>query len=59
MRATVPILNIGRMNSGIQQQAYRIDKDMPLLAFDFLAGIVPIRVNLRPLFRRSSRSGYR
>ena len=59
MRTTVPILNISRMNNRVQQQPYRIDKDMPLFAFDFFAGIVPMRVNLVPPFRRFSRSGCR
>jgi len=34
----------------VQQQAYRIDKDMPLLAFDFLACIIADRINAGPPF---------
>jgi hypothetical protein len=38
------------MNDGMQQQSYRIDKDMPLLAFDFLARIIAVRVDPGPPF---------
>jgi hypothetical protein len=41
-------LNVGRMNDGMEQQAYRIDKNVPLLALDLLARIVPVRINARP-----------
>jgi hypothetical protein len=44
------------MNDGMEQQAYRIDKNVPLLALDLsatsslslLARIVPVRINARP-----------
>jgi hypothetical protein len=38
--ATITILNIGRMHDGMHQQALRIDENVPLLAFDFLARII-------------------
>lgn len=47
---TVPILDIGRVNNGVQQQPYCIDKDMPLLAFGFLAGVIAVRVDAGPPF---------
>ena len=44
------------MNDGVEQQAYCVDKNVPLLAFDLsatsslslLARIVPVRINERP-----------
>jgi hypothetical protein len=41
-------LNVGRMNDGVEQEAYCIDKNVPLLALDLLARIVPMRINARP-----------
>jgi hypothetical protein len=38
------------MNDGVEQQAYRVDKNVPLLALDLLACIVPVRINARPPF---------
>ena len=38
------------MNQGMQQQAYRVDKDMPLLALDLLPRIIPARVDAKPPF---------
>jgi hypothetical protein len=32
----------------MEQQAYRIDKNVPLLALDLLARIVPVRINSLP-----------
>ena len=49
----VPVLNIGGMNNAVQQQPYRIDKDMPLLAFDLLASIIAVRIDAGPPFCRS------
>src|ERR1035441_4310751 len=34
----------------MQQQSYRIDKDLPLLAFDLLARIVAVRIDPGPPF---------
>jgi hypothetical protein len=36
------------MNDGVEQEAYCIDKNVPLLALDLLARIVPMRINARP-----------
>jgi hypothetical protein len=38
------------MNDGVEQQAYCIDKNVPLLALDLFACIVPVRVNAGPPF---------
>ena len=46
--ASIAILNVGRMNDGVEQEAYCIDKNVPLLALDLLARIVPVRINARP-----------
>jgi hypothetical protein len=38
------------MNDSVQQQTQRIDENMPLLAFDQLAGIEPVRIDAGPPF---------
>ena len=48
--AAIAILNIRRMDDGMHQQALRIDKDVALLAFDFLARVVAARVDAAPPF---------
>ena len=48
----IPVLDIGRMDNGVKQQAYRIDKDVALPALDFLARVVARRINAGPPFRR-------
>jgi hypothetical protein len=48
--ATVAVLNVGRMNDGMQEKAYRIDQNMPLLAFDLLARVVTGWINAGPPF---------
>jgi len=46
----IAILDVGRMNDGVEQQAYCVDKNVPLLALDLLARIVAVRINARPPF---------
>ena len=53
--ATVAILNAG----GGDQQALRIDQNMPLLVLDQLARIEAGRIDAKPPFQRFSRSGCR
>ena len=48
--ASIAILNVGRMNDGVEQETYCVDKNVPLLALDLLARIVPMRINARPPF---------
>ncbi len=48
--AAIAILNVGGMNEGMKQQAYRIDENMPLLALDLLSGIVAMRIDAMPPF---------
>jgi hypothetical protein len=47
------------MNDGMEQEAYYVDKNVPLLALDLLTRIVPVRINAGPPFLRFSRSGCR
>jgi hypothetical protein len=48
--ATVAVLDVGRMDDGVQQQALRVYQDMALLAFDLLSGIKARRVDRKPPF---------
>jgi hypothetical protein len=48
--AAVAILNAGGMHDGVQQQAQRIDENMPLLALDQFARIKPVWIDVRPPF---------
>jgi hypothetical protein len=48
--ATVAVLNIGGMHDRMQQQAYRVDQDMPLPAFDLLARVIAVRIDAAPPF---------
>ena len=40
----IAILHIGRMDDDVQQEAERVDEDVPLVALDLLARIVALRV---------------
>ncbi len=48
--ATVAILNIRRMHDRMQEEPKSIYENMALLAFDLLAGVVPVRINPGPPF---------
>jgi hypothetical protein len=48
--AAITILNIGRMNERMKQEAYRIDENMPLLALDLFSCIVAMRIDAMPHF---------
>lgn len=48
--APVTILDVARMHDGVQQQTLCVYKDMALLAFDLLTGVIARRVNRRPPF---------
>ncbi len=48
----VAILDVGEMNGNAQQEAQRIDEDMPLAAGDLLARIVALRIEQSPPFWR-------
>ncbi len=49
-QAAVAVLDVGWMNQRMQQQTYRVDKDMPLLALDLFPRIIPARVDATPPF---------
>ena len=44
----VTILDICGMHHRVQQQPYRVDQDMPLLASDLLARVIPGRIDAGP-----------
>ena len=48
--SAVAILDIRGVDYRVQQQAYRVDQDMPLLAFDFLASIIAGWIDRGPPF---------
>ena len=48
--AAIAILNIGRMDDGMKQQAQRIYENVPLLALDLLARIIAVRIDAGPPF---------
>ena len=48
--APVTVLDIGRMNDGVEQQTKRVYKDMALLALDLLARVIAMRIDVRPPF---------
>ena len=48
--AAVAILNVSSMNDGMNQQALRIDENVPLLALDLLSRVVARRINRSPPF---------
>src|SRR5947209_11705615 len=45
---TIAILNVGRMNDGVEQETYCVDKNVPLLALDLLSRIGAERITARP-----------
>src|SRR6516225_12340117 len=47
--AAITILDVGGMHDGVHQEALRVDENVPLLALDFLARIIAMRV-VRPPF---------
>ena len=48
--SAVTILQVGRMDDDVQQEAERVDEDMPLAALDLLARVIARRVERRPPF---------
>ena len=46
----IAILQIGGVDDDVQQEAERVDENMPLAARDFLARVVPRRIDRRPPF---------
>ena len=50
VEGAITILNISRMNNDAQQEAQRVDQDVPLATFDLLARVVARRIEPRPPF---------
>ena len=48
--ASIAILNVSAMDDGVKQQAYRVDENMPLFAFNLLARIIAMRIDAAPPF---------
>jgi hypothetical protein len=48
--AAVAVLDVGRVDDGVQQQALRVYQDLALLALDLLAGVKARRVDRDPPF---------
>ena len=49
-RSAVAILHVGGVNDDVQQEAERVDKNMPLATLDLLACVVARRIDRRPPF---------
>ena len=50
LEGTVTVLHISRMNHDAQQEAQRVDQDVPLATFDLLARVVARRIEPSPPF---------
>ena len=50
VESTIPVLDIGGMNDNVQQQAQRVDQDVPLATLDLLARVVARRIEPSPPF---------
>jgi hypothetical protein len=48
--AAIAILNVRAVNDGVKQQPYRVDKNMSLLAFDLLARVIAMGIDMAPPF---------
>jgi hypothetical protein len=46
----IAILQIGRVDDDVQQEAERVDENVPLAARDFLARVIARRIDRRPPF---------
>lgn len=49
-RSAVTILQVGRVDNDVQQEAEHVDEDVPLAARDLLARVIPRRIERRPPF---------
>jgi hypothetical protein len=49
-RAAIAVLDAGGMHDGVDQEALRVDENMPLLALDLFARIIARRINFGPPF---------
>jgi UDP-N-acetyl-D-mannosaminuronic acid transferase (WecB/TagA/CpsF family) len=49
-RAAIAILNVGGVHDGVDQQALRVDENVPLLALDLLSRVVTRPIDRTPPF---------
>jgi len=49
-RTAIAVLDIGGVHDGMDQQALRVDENMPLLALDLLSRVVTRRIDRGPPF---------
>ena len=49
-RSAITILQVGRVDDDVQQEAERVDENVPLAARDLLARVIPRRIERRPPF---------
>ena len=50
VEGAIAVLNIGGMNDDAQQEAQRVDQDVPLATLDLLARVVARRIEPSPPF---------
>lgn len=48
--SAITILDVGRMDDDVQQEAERVDENVPLAARDLLARVIARRIERRPPF---------
>ncbi len=48
--SAITILQVGRVDDDVQQEAERVDENVPLAARDLLARVIPRRIERRPPF---------
>ena len=49
-QSAIAILQVSRVDDNVQQEAERVDEDVPLAARDLLARVIPRRIERRPPF---------
>ena len=59
MEGAIAILNISWMNDDVQQEAQRVDQDVPFATLIFFARVVAQRIERSPPFRAPLRSASR
>ena len=50
LKSAITVLNIGGMDDDVQQEAQRVDQDVPLATLDLLTRVVARRIEPRPPF---------
>ena len=55
----IAVLNVGGVNNNVQQEAHRVDQDVPLATLDLLARVEACRIEHSPLCGHPSPSASR